>query len=59
MDAVGYYLKSNEFNKLGVNSKNSIEGYFKNHLNPFFCKFKFYEITQKAVSEFQTLKYHL
>lgn len=56
IDAVNYYLKSKRFSELDDNRKASQKGYFKNHLNPFFKKLNFDEITQDKVNEFQNLK---
>ncbi len=56
IDAVNYYMKSKAFLNQDKNQKATQKSYFKVHLNPFFKKFNFDEITQEKANEFQNTK---
>ena len=56
IDAVHHYQKSREYLGKSKHIQYVQNGYFKNHLNPFFKELKFSEINTEKINQFRTQK---
>lgn len=56
IQAINYYQTSEEYLQKSTHYRQVQNGYFKNHLNPFFKELKFIEITHERINEFRETK---